>query len=242
MYKRFVLMIMLAGLFTGCQSPVQQPDERVPEKPAEPAGMTEESPVADDEAAASAAPAVEMDAAVPDQPESPIEERNKTMVLFKTSKGDIKIELDRERAPKTVENFLSYVESGHYNETIFHRVINGFMIQGGGFDASMNQKPAPRTVENEAKNGLSNVTGSIAMARTPDPHSASAQFFINVADNTNLDYPSFDGWGYCVFGQVVEGMGVVNAIKEVPTGTVGVVFAACCLAASASFSAAAACC
>jgi cyclophilin family peptidyl-prolyl cis-trans isomerase len=143
------------------------------------------------------------------------------MVLFKTSKGDIKIELDQEKAPETVENFLSYVESGHYDGTIFHRVINGFMIQGGGFEPSMRQKPAPRTVKNEANNGLKNMVGTIAMARTQAPHSASAQFFINVADNTNLDYPSFDGWGYCVFGEVVEGMDVVNAIKGVPTRNVG---------------------
>ncbi len=143
------------------------------------------------------------------------------MILMKTSMGDIALELDREHAPKTVDNFLSYVESGHFNGTIFHRVINGFMIQGGGFDASMNQKPAPRTVENEANNGLRNVAGTIAMARTSDPHSASAQFFINVNDNANLDYPSFDGWGYCVFGKVVEGMDVVNRIKEVATRSVG---------------------
>ena len=143
------------------------------------------------------------------------------MILMKTSKGDIKIELDPEKAPKTVENFLGYVEAGHYNGTIFHRVMNGFMIQGGGFDANMAQKPAPRTVENEANNGLKNTVGSIAMARTPDPHSASAQFFINVGDNTFLDYPGQDGWGYCVFGQVVEGMDVVDAIKAVPTGNSG---------------------
>ncbi len=143
------------------------------------------------------------------------------MILMKTSKGDIKIELDPEKAPKTVDNFLSYVEAGHYNGTIFHRVMDGFMIQGGGFDVDMEQKPAPRTVENEANNGLKNVVGSIAMARTPDPHSASAQFFINVNDNAFLDYPGQDGWGYCVFGQVVDGMDVVNEIKAVPIGNSG---------------------
>ena len=151
----------------------------------------------------------------------PVQERNEIMVLLKTSNGDIRIALDPEKAPETVENFLSYVESGHYSGTIFHRVMNGFMIQGGGFEVSMKQKPAPRTVKNEANNGLRNVVGSIAMARTSDPHSAGAQFFINVVDNANLDYPSFDGWGYCVFGEVVEGMEVVNAIKEVSTRTVG---------------------
>jgi cyclophilin family peptidyl-prolyl cis-trans isomerase len=150
------------------------------------------------------------------EPQEP--ERNTVMILMKTSKGDIKIELYPEKAPKTVENFLSYVEAGHYSGTIFHRVMNGFMIQGGGLDVNMQQKPTPRTVENEANNGLKNTVGSIAMARLPDPHSGSAQFFINVNDNAFLDYPGQDGWGYCVFGQVVDGMDVVDAIKAVPTG------------------------
>ncbi|NLX24944.1 MAG: peptidyl-prolyl cis-trans isomerase [Lentisphaerae bacterium] len=145
------------------------------------------------------------------------EERNVVMILMKTSEGEIKLELDPEKAPKTVENFLSYVKEGHYTGTIFHRVIGDFMIQGGGFTAAMQQKPAPRMVENEAKNGLKNVIGSIAMARTSAPHSASAQFFINVEDNAFLDYPGQDGWGYCVFGKVVEGMDVVNKIKKVQT-------------------------
>lgn len=145
------------------------------------------------------------------------EERNVVMILMKTSEGEIKLELDPEKAPKTVENFLSYVKEGHYTGTIFHRVIGNFMIQGGGFTAAMQQKPAPRMVENEAKNGLKNVVGSIAMARTSAPHSASAQFFINVEDNAFLDYPGQDGWGYCVFGKVVEGMDVVNKIKKVQT-------------------------
>lgn len=145
-------------------------------------------------------------------------ERNTVMILMKTSKGDIKLELDKEKAPKTVENFMKYVNDGHYSGTIFHRVIDGFMIQGGGFDAKMHQKPAPRTVQNEAKNGLKNDVGTIAMARTSDPHSGGAQFFINVKNNAFLDFPGQDGWGYCVFGKVVEGMDVVNAIKGVPTG------------------------
>jgi peptidyl-prolyl cis-trans isomerase B (cyclophilin B) len=151
------------------------------------------------------------------------QERNMVMVLMKTSMGDIKLELDPDKAPKTVTNFVSYVDAGHYNGTIFHRVINDFMIQGGGFDESMNQKPAPDTVENEADNGLVNDMGTIAMARTSDPHSASAQFFINVKDNDFLNFRSKtpQGWGYCVFGKVVEGMDVVNAIKQVPTGTSG---------------------
>lgn len=155
--------------------------------------------------------------------ESNEQERNVVMVLMKTSMGDIKLELEPDKAPKTVTNFVSYVEAGHYNGTIFHRVINDFMIQGGGFDEAMNQKPAPSTVENEADNGLANDLGTIAMARTSDPHSASAQFFINVKDNDFLNFRSKtpQGWGYCVFGKVVEGMDVVNAIKQVPTGTKG---------------------
>ena len=141
-------------------------------------------------------------------------------VLMKTSKGGITIELNSEKAPKTVANFLAYVDAGHYDGTIFHRVIPDFMIQGGGFGADMQKKPTSATVENEAKNGLKNVRGSIAMARTSEPHSASAQFFINHKDNPNLDYPSFDGWGYAVFGKVTGGMEVVDAIAAVRTGTV----------------------
>lgn len=148
------------------------------------------------------------------------QERNTVMILMKTSKGDIKLELNKEKAPKTVENFMKYVEAGHYNGVIFHRVIGSFMIQGGGFDENMNQKPAPHTVENEADNGLPNDLGTISMARTNDPHSGGAQFFINVKDNDMLNHTSKtpQGWGYCVFGKVVEGMDVVEAIKAVPTG------------------------
>jgi peptidyl-prolyl cis-trans isomerase B (cyclophilin B) len=142
-------------------------------------------------------------------------------VLITTNYGDIKIELNAEKAPKTVENFLNYVRSGHYDGTIFHRVIPGFMIQGGGFEPGMKQKPAPETVKNEANNGLTNDTYSIAMARTSDPHSASAQFFINVNDNHFLDYPGQDGWGYCVFGEVSEGTDVVDKIKSVRTTRAG---------------------
>jgi peptidyl-prolyl cis-trans isomerase B (cyclophilin B) len=147
-------------------------------------------------------------------------ERTPLMILMKTSMGDIKIELNAEKAPKTVANFMKYVESDHYTGTIFHRVIDGFMIQGGGFTAKMSQKNAPYTVENEADNGLSNDVGTIAMARTNDPHSGGAQFFINVKDNAFLNHTAKDvrGWGYCVFGKVVEGMDVVNAIKGVATG------------------------
>lgn len=142
-------------------------------------------------------------------------------VALHTNLGTIKIELDAKNAPKTVENFLSYVRSGHYNNTIFHRVIDGFMIQGGGFEPGMNQKKTNAPVENEANNGLSNEKYSIAMARTSDPHSATAQFFINVNDNDFLDYPGQDGWGYCVFGEVAEGKDVVDQIKRVKTGRAG---------------------
>ena len=138
-------------------------------------------------------------------------------VILNTNFGKIKIELNEKKAPKTVKNFLEYVNAGFYNGTIFHRVIDNFMIQGGGFDQSMRQKKTNAPIENEAKNGLSNKTYSIAMARTMDPHSATAQFYINVADNDFLDYPGQDGWGYCVFGKVTEGMDVVDKIKGVRT-------------------------
>lgn len=143
------------------------------------------------------------------------------MVILHTNFGDIKLELDAEKAPKTVANFISYVESGFYANTIFHRVINGFMIQGGGFQPTMQQKSTQDPIENEASNGLSNEKYTIAMARTPNPHSASSQFFINVADNHFLNYsaPTSQGWGYCVFGKVVEGMDVVDKIKGVKTGS-----------------------
>ncbi len=145
------------------------------------------------------------------------------MIKLHTNHGIISIELDAERAPETVKNFLAYAASGHYDGTLFHRVIDGFMIQGGGFAPGMEQKPTQAPIKNEADNGLKNVRGSIAMARTNDPHSATSQFFINVADNAFLDHsaPTGSGWGYCVFGQVVEGMEVVEAIKAVTTGAKG---------------------
>ena len=138
-------------------------------------------------------------------------------VLLTTNHGNIKIELDAEKAPKTVANFLAYVNDGFYANTIFHRVIDGFMIQGGGFEPGMTQKPTKNQIENEAKNGLKNVKYSVAMARTSDPHSASAQFFINITNNSFLDFPGQDGWGYCVFGTVTEGSDVVDKIKGVKT-------------------------
>jgi peptidyl-prolyl cis-trans isomerase B (cyclophilin B) len=145
------------------------------------------------------------------------------MVRLHTNHGTIALELDTARAPQTVANFLEYVKSGHYDNTMFHRVIDGFMIQGGGFEPGMRQKPTRAPVQNEADNGLRNERYTIAMARTSDPHSASAQFFINVADNAFLDHtsPTAKGWGYCVFGRVVEGTEVVDAIGKVKTGTRG---------------------
>jgi peptidyl-prolyl cis-trans isomerase B (cyclophilin B) len=142
-------------------------------------------------------------------------------VILTTNHGNIKLELDADKAPKTVENFLAYVNAGHYNGTIFHRVIDGFMIQGGGFEPGMKQKPTKDPIENEAKNGLKNDTYTIAMARTSAPHSATAQFFINVNNNSFLDYPGQDGWGYCVFGKVSEGTDVVDKIRAVKTTRTG---------------------
>jgi len=139
-------------------------------------------------------------------------------VLMKTSMGDITLELDSEKAPDTVANFVEYANDGHYNGTIFHRVIPGFMLQGGGFTPDMQQKETREPVKNEAANGLKNVTGSIAMARTSIPHSATSQFFINLKGNGFLDYPGQDGWGYCVFGKVTDGMDTVAAIEKVRTG------------------------
>lgn len=145
------------------------------------------------------------------------------LVILHTNMGDIKLELDQAKAPVTVENFVQYVKEGHYDGTIFHRVIGNFMVQGGGFDSDMKQKPANEPIKNEANNGLKNEVGTIAMARTQDPHSASAQFFINVADNSFLNFTAEtrQGWGYAVFGKVVDGMDVVNTIKNVKTSSQG---------------------
>ena len=145
------------------------------------------------------------------------------MVKLHTSHGVITLELDNERAPQTVANFLQYVADGHFSNTLFHRVIDGFMIQGGGFEPGMKQKPTRAPVKNEADNQLKNATYTIAMARTSDPHSATAQFFINVANNGFLDHksPTPDGWGYCVFGRVADGTDVVDRIRKVKTGRRG---------------------
>jgi peptidyl-prolyl cis-trans isomerase B (cyclophilin B) len=145
------------------------------------------------------------------------------MITLHTNYGDIELELDFEKAPKTAANFRQYAADGFYDGTIFHRVINNFMIQGGGFTESMEQKKANAPIENEADNGLANDTGTIAMARTSDPHSATAQFFINVKDNDFLNHKNktAQGWGYCVFGKVTKGIDVVNKIKNVKTGSNG---------------------
>jgi cyclophilin family peptidyl-prolyl cis-trans isomerase len=144
-------------------------------------------------------------------------------VELKTNRGAIVIELNQAKAPKTVANFLQYVKDGHYNGTVFHRVIDGFMVQGGGFDKDMKQKPTRATIENEAANGLKNDYGTIAMARTPDPHSASAQFFINLKNNEFLNFREAtpQGYGYTVFGKVVSGMDIIDKIAKVPTGNAG---------------------
>ncbi len=150
-------------------------------------------------------------------------ERNHPLVKLETTMGDIVLELYEDKAPKTVANFLEYVSAGHYDGTIFHRVIDGFMIQGGGYTAEMKEKPTKASIENEAGNGLKNESYSVAMARTSDPHSATSQFFINVKNNDFLNHSGKTptGWGYAVFGKVVKGQGVVNKIKAVPTGKKG---------------------
>ena len=144
-------------------------------------------------------------------------------VLLKTNKGDITLTLDAVKAPKSVANFLQYVKSGHYDGTIFHRVIDNFMVQGGGMTAGMKQKPTGAEIENEANNGLKNERGTVAMARTSDPHSATAQFFINVNDNDFLNHTAQNaqGWGYAVFGKVTDGLDVVDTIRKVKTGSTG---------------------
>ena len=164
-----------------------------------------------------AAPAPEAPAATAEKPANP-------QAIIKTSLGEIRVELNAEKAPKSVENFVQYAKDGFYDGTIFHRVIDNFMIQGGGFTPDLKQKPTRASIANEAKNALSNKRGTLAMARTPDPNSATAQFFINVVDNRNLDYVSderADTWGYAVFGKVVSGMEVVDQIKATPVGPKG---------------------
>jgi cyclophilin family peptidyl-prolyl cis-trans isomerase len=185
-----------------------------PAPPAEEAKPGEEAP-------APPPPAPEEGAAPAEKGAAPTS--GNPMVEMRTSMGTMRIELYPEKAPKTVENFLQYAREGFYDGTVFHRVIEGFMIQGGGFTPDMSEKGTRPPVENEASNGLKNVRGSVAMARTNDPHSASAQFFINTVDNPFLDFQSetVQGWGYAVFGQVVEGLETLDAIKKVQTGNRG---------------------
>jgi len=157
-------------------------------------------------------------------PAAPVAAPAGPRVALHTTLGDIVLELDPAKAPKSVENFLQYVKDGHYNGTVFHRVIDNFMAQGGGFTADLQQKPTRAPIQNEANNGLSNLRGTVAMARTSDPHSAAAQFFINLVDNPRLDYVSDQNsftWGYAVFGKVVEGMETVDKIRAVETGPQG---------------------
>lgn len=154
-------------------------------------------------------------------PAQTVSDAKPVKVVMETSKGTIEIELDAAKAPISAANFVKYVRKGFYDGVIFHRVIPDFMIQGGGFTPDMQQKETDGNIENEAKNGLKNVRGTLAMARTPNPHSASSQFFINLKDNSFLDYPGQDGWGYCVFGKVTKGMEVIDAIAAVSTTSKG---------------------
>ena len=190
--------------------------------PPVPGGAVEESAEIAEEAAPAEEAAVEEEVVeVAEEPAPMVEQAKETdMVIIKTTLGDIKVKLAADKAPLTVANFLAYADAGHYNGTIFHRVIDGFMIQGGGFDAKMNQKPTRAPIKNEAANGLQNKRGTIAMARTAVVDSATSQFFINVKDNGFLDFraPNPQGFGYCVFGEVVAGMDVVDKIKGVRTG------------------------
>ena len=192
------------------------------EPPPVPGGAVEEVAEIAEEAASVEESTVEEEVVkVAEEPAPMVEQAKETdMVIIKTTLGDIKLKLAADKAPLTVANFLAYADAGHYNGTIFHRVIDGFMIQGGGFDAKMSQKPTRAPIKNEAANGLQNKRGTIAMARTAVVDSATSQFFINVKDNGFLDFraPNPQGFGYCVFGEVVEGMDVVDKIKGARTG------------------------
>ena len=203
MKRQTFLLIASAFVFSACSEPTEVTE--TPETP--------ETPAATETAPGEAAPA--------EAPSEPAPVSMNPKVRIETSAGNIVLQLDREKAPATVENFLAYAQEGFYDNTVFHRVIEGFMIQGGGFglmeDGKIVQKETKSPIQNEAKNGLKNSRGTIAMARTGDPHSATAQFFINHGENSNLDYPSFDGWGYAVFGEVVEGLDVVDQIASSAT-------------------------
>ena len=218
----FLFSAWMAGLILslGCGSS-PEPESKVEE--AEPPPKSEPPPK-QAEPEAEPVEMAKLEAPEPPKPPPPPKPKvkEKPVVVMETSKGTIKIELEDERAPGTVKNFLQYVDDKFYDGTIFHRVMPNFMIQGGGFSPDMNEKQARETIKNEATNGLSNLRGTIAMARRPDPHSASSQFFINHKTNQALDKQhSRDGWGYCVFGKVTEGLDVVDAIAQVPTGNKG---------------------
>lgn len=205
-------LVLLAA--AGCEEQAATPQARKTSEPAaEKAPATPAAPAAKPTAAIPATPAK----ATTTQPTAPKPPAASNRVRIDTNFGAIVVELDPVKAPISVKNFLSYVDEKFYDGTIFHRIIPTFMIQGGGMLPGMTQKPTHAPIQNEAKNGLKNTRGTIAMARTNAPHSASSQFFINVVDNAFLDYPGQDGWGYCVFGKVVEGMDVVDKIKDVQT-------------------------
>lgn len=200
MFKQFLFVLTFA------LSPVFAADQVPPAKPVAAPTKAAIKPAAKPTDTAKAADAVKV---------------NKPKVKFTTSMGDITIELYPDKAPTTVENFLQYVKDGFYSGTVFHRVIPNFMVQGGGFSKDLQQKRTRAPIHNEANNGLSNLRGTLAMARTGDPHSASAQFFVNLVDNQRLDYVSESNWGYCVYGKVVGGMEIVDKIAAVPTGPQG---------------------
>lgn len=204
MYKTLIVGLLLTAAVYGDSSPTEPASS--PSPFIQPVGLSQQTPATE----AAPAPAT-------------TSEGDHPVVIMKTSKGDIKIKLFKDKSPVTVENFLKYVDSGHYENTIFHRVIGNFMIQGGGFTSDMQQKPTMAPIKNEAQNGLANKRGTLAMARTSVINSATSQFFINVVDNDFLNFSSPDaqGFGYCVFGEVIEGMDVVDAIRSVQTGRKG---------------------
>jgi peptidyl-prolyl cis-trans isomerase B (cyclophilin B) len=202
----------LAVLLVSCNESGKEAPGKESKSPAKEKNMSSEQPKA------TPAPAAKAPAS---QANAPAKGGDHPRVVMDTSMGKIVVELDRARAPITVDNFLAYADAGFYNGTIFHRVIPNFMIQGGGFEPGMKQKATRDAIKNECTNGLKNKRGAIAMARTNLPHSATAQFFINTVDNAFLDHPGQTGWGYCVFGQVVEGMDTVDKIRNTPARTVG---------------------
>ena len=223
LFKGFLFSVLMASLILslGCGSS-PEPESKVEAEPA----AESAPPPKESEPEEKPVEMAKLEAPVPEPPKPPPppkpKVKEKPVVVLETSKGTIKIELEDERAPGTVKNFLQYVDDKFYDGTIFHRVMPNFMIQGGGFTPDMNEKGTRATIQNESSNGLANLRGTIAMARRPNPHSASSQFFINHKTNQALDKEySRDGWGYCVFGKVTEGLDVVDAIAQVATGNKG---------------------